>query len=312
MSRLTRVKVENFQSLADVEVEFPARESGGSLTTIVGASSTGKSALLRALHLWARNASSVHVRAGEKSTTVAADIGDRAISVTRGKALSTYTLDEEIFAKSGTTVPEEIVKAHGLDPADPDIHFSFQFDKPYLLAETGSVAATVFGRLTHANRLREAAREGARRAQAAKQKSAFARAESERIYEKVKGLAENVAVEQKRVEGAMSALQAAQEAEQHLQHVLSVCAAYEAAEAALKAIEVPPVVDVSEALAGIYGDMERLRAFKNAYAALVSAEQAVLSIKREAAQFAIEVESTQAALAEFKDSICPTCGQVTL
>lgn len=164
----TRIEVVDFQSIAAADIELGVREGGGGITTIVGPSSTGKSAFLRAVRMLVRNASAAPVRIGAKKAVVRAEFDGRSVEVSRGKALSTYVLDTETFAKAGVSVPEAVAKALGLREDTPDPHFAFQFDAPYLLSVPGSVVSSTLGRLTHANVLREAVREGARRAQAAK------------------------------------------------------------------------------------------------------------------------------------------------
>lgn len=157
---LAKVVVNDFQSVEKAELEL------GQITTIVGPSSTGKSALLRALNLLFRNSSSVPVRAQSKSktTNVLANFNGTDVSVERGKSLSNYTLGEEKYTKSGVKVPEEVSKFLNLYSVSPDLHFAFQFDKPYLLDETGSTVSSVLGALTQASVLRGAAKEGNRRA----------------------------------------------------------------------------------------------------------------------------------------------------
>lgn len=162
---LTKATVNDFQSVEKATLEFPERESGGSITAILGPSSSGKSAFLRALHLWARNSSSVPVRAQSKSkkTKVSVNLLDSVVSVTRGKALSEFTVDKDKYTKSGVTVPEPVKRVQRLYGVEPDLHFAFQFDKPYLISEKGSVVSQTLGELTQANVLRSATKEGNRR-----------------------------------------------------------------------------------------------------------------------------------------------------
>lgn len=167
---LHKLIVDDFQSIEHAELEFKSRASGGSITTIVGPSSVGKSALLRALYLWARNSSSVPVRAHSETgvTKITAILEDESVSIERGKSLSNYYVGAEKYAKAGVSVPEEVQKIMGLNADTPELHYSTQFDKPYLLDETGAVVSAALGKLTKASLLRDAAKEGNRRSLATK------------------------------------------------------------------------------------------------------------------------------------------------
>ena len=173
--------VEDFQSVKSASLEFPLRPSGGSITTIVGPSSTGKSAFLRALHTLVFNTNSVsaRVRAGAKTLKVATTLADgREVRITRGPSLSTYEVGDETYTKAGTTAPEVIANIFRLQP---DLHIRFQFSPPYLLSEPPNAVAATFARLTHAHLLREAVREGQRRALRARQAAELRQAEAEKI-----------------------------------------------------------------------------------------------------------------------------------
>lgn len=156
-------RVKDFQSIQDTEIQF------GSFTVLVGKSSSGKSAFLRAVRACVRNtAVPANVRQGTAKAQVAIMLEDTSVvSVERGKSLSTYKLHQETtetFTKSGRTVPPQIEKVLQLPLiSDTDATFSFQFDRPFLLAETGSQAAQVIGSLTNVSFLHAATREANRR-----------------------------------------------------------------------------------------------------------------------------------------------------
>ena len=162
---LTKLTVENFQSLEKIELDLAP------FTVVEGSSNSGKSAVLRALKAVVRNVHSPSaVRVGAKQFT--AQIGldnDVAVAIERGPSQSTYRVllpdgEEAVFTKAGRTVPEEVQKVLGLpSPEGPDLAFSSQIDPPFLLAETGSTAAKMLGDLTNVSRLHAAAREANRR-----------------------------------------------------------------------------------------------------------------------------------------------------
>lgn len=173
-----RVRVKDFQSLADVELEL------GQLTVIVGPSSSGKSALIRALRLLTSNKSgTAYVRRGRPQCHVAADIGDGwgcgpvTVEVCRGKE-SFYQYqpqsvhqDMESFryTKIAAAVPEKITELLGIPPGDQP-NFAGQFDRPYLLDETGSKVAQTLGELTNIVIVMAAAKEANRLRLGASQK----------------------------------------------------------------------------------------------------------------------------------------------
>lgn len=149
--------VKNVQSVESLEFDFPVRDSGGSFVTLVGPSSSGKSALLRAVHALVNNTSSAAVllRSGAKKFEVGATFNQSYVKIERGASLSTYVLGSDKYTKSGTSVPDDIAKAIGFK--DPDLHIRFQFDRPYLLDATSGQAATALAKLSHAHILRDAA-----------------------------------------------------------------------------------------------------------------------------------------------------------
>jgi DNA repair ATPase RecN len=159
---LTRIKISNFQSIRTADIEL------GKLTVIVGASSSGKSALLRALRTLVHNANSPSfVTHGAKTATITLEDEDgTVVSLERGKALATYEVNGVSFPKSGKSVPDEVRAALRGLPAvveDTDLNFTFQFDRPFLLDEPPSRVSKVLGDLTNINVLHEAVREANRR-----------------------------------------------------------------------------------------------------------------------------------------------------
>lgn len=156
---LNKIKVKNFQSIPEAEVEL------GSFTVFTGPTDSGKSAFMRATEGAVRNkVVPAHVRRGKKATNITLEFNDHVVEVERGKSKSTYKLDGESFTKSGTTVPDEVAQAIRLPKImDVETTFSSQFDKPYLISETGSSAAKVLGSLTNVSVLHSGIKEAHRR-----------------------------------------------------------------------------------------------------------------------------------------------------
>jgi DNA repair ATPase RecN len=166
VSRLSEISVQRFQSLYDVTVPL------GKLTVVVGHSNSGKSAFGRALRAISRNnVSPGYVTKGSSTAKLRAAFEDgSAVTLERGKGTSTYTLTdehghEELYAKCGTSVPDDVAKVLRTPEGDPDVFFSTQFDAPWLLDVTGTQAAKVLGDLTNVSVLADAAREANRRRQ---------------------------------------------------------------------------------------------------------------------------------------------------
>lgn len=261
----------DFQSVALAELEFPRRATGGGITTIVGPSSSGKSALLRAIRAAARNTGSAPVRAGQKSfqVTLTTDAGD--VSLERGPSLSTYKIDragaEELYAKSSVTVPDAVVALLGLRQGNPDPHFSFQFDRPYLLSEPGSSVSRIVGELTNANVLAEAVREGARRGLRAKQLSDTRKADVLAAVERLKGFAGLGAREKGLVE-ARAVLAEATALARVADRVTKLSADWELALAGMEQVrlkiqsipDVSKLLDQASALSARSGEVARLAA----------------------------------------------------
>lgn len=166
---IQRVRIKDFQSLADVELEL------GQLTVIVGPSSSGKSALIRALRLLTSNkAGTSYVRRGRPQCSVAADVsggklGPVTVEIRRGKE-SFYQyqpqsahqdLEAFRYTKIAAAVPEKISELLGIPPGDQP-NFAGQFDRPYLLDDTGSKVAQTLGELTNIVIVMAAAREANR------------------------------------------------------------------------------------------------------------------------------------------------------
>lgn len=151
---ITSITVSKFQSLNSIALQ-PEK-----LTVIVGPSSSGKSALIRALRLLAFNSSgSSFVTHGFKSAAVSCEIDDQAVLIQKGKGVSSYHLNGEVFDKCGTSTPEAVANVLRITPGN----FAGQFDRPFLLDDTGGAVARELGELTNVSVILEAAREGNRR-----------------------------------------------------------------------------------------------------------------------------------------------------
>jgi exonuclease SbcC len=156
---LTRLTVTNFQSLKDVDLEL------GLFTVIVGPSSSGKSALIRAVKALTSNVRGNGViTRGQKGMAITARTETHTVTLERSERTAAYKISGEqgnlTFTKLAAGVPEQVSQALRIEPVTDagSINFASQFDKPYLLDETGSTVARVLGELTNVNTLFEAVR----------------------------------------------------------------------------------------------------------------------------------------------------------
>ena len=167
---IEKIHVRNFQSLHDVEIEL------GPLTVIVGPSSSGKSAFMRATKtLTSNRRGDEFISHGERTASISATLDRGTVTLTRSKKTTdnAYVVTpndpahplypQREFKKLGGDTPPEVSAFLGIAAKDP-INYAGQFDKPYMLGDTsGNEAARTLGSLTNVSVIFEAARESNRR-----------------------------------------------------------------------------------------------------------------------------------------------------
>lgn len=311
----TRVSIADFQSIASAEVDLGVREGGGGITTIVGPSSTGKSAFLRALRMLVRNTSSAPVRSGAKKTVVSAEFDGHNVEVQRGKALSTYVLDGETFAKAGVSVPGAVTKALGLREDAPDPHFAFQFDSPYLLAVPGSSVSAALGALTHANVLRAAVREGARLAQHAKHEKDIRTKDALALAEQIKERFAGLPAREQALVNARKRVSEAVEAQVRVDTLGTILEALEAASTGLETVSAARrrYADVFPAVEAAAEAVERAAAIEEVVSLWDRATAMRTAQEAMAAAFAQDAEAADGEYHTVlvEAGMCPTCGAKT-
>jgi len=99
-----KVKVSNFQSVRDLELEV----SG--LTVVTAPTHSGKTSLVRALKalMTAQWFQESYTRSGTNNATVTLTTPSHSIELNRKGASSVYTIDTESFGKIGRKVPKEL------------------------------------------------------------------------------------------------------------------------------------------------------------------------------------------------------------
>ncbi len=173
-SVLTDIEVEDFQAVRKASLKL------GRLTVVTGPTGSGKSAVIRAMKLVAFNARGIaYVRHGAKQCQVALGFRDEAVvvAVRRGaRGADQYRVvtpgpehpvdvpgssepQVEIYTKLAGGVPSEVQQELRLG----EVNFAGQFDRPYLLSESGGQVARVLGELTNVTLVLDAAREANRR-----------------------------------------------------------------------------------------------------------------------------------------------------
>lgn len=166
---IEKIHVRNFQSLHDVEIEL------GALTVIVGPSSSGKSAFMRATKtLTSNRRGDEFISHGERTASISATLDRGTVTLTRSKKTTdnAYVVTpndpghplapQRTFTKLGGDTPPEVSAFLGIAPKDA-INYAGQFDKPYLLDDSAGEVARTLGALTNVNVIFEAARESNRR-----------------------------------------------------------------------------------------------------------------------------------------------------
>lgn len=156
---INRLSIRNFQSLKSADLDL------GTFTVIVGPSSSGKSALIRAVRALASNVRGTgQITRGQKNLAITAHTDTAVVTLERGERSGLYRLTdahgEQIFTKLGAAVPGPVTAALRIEPAidTGSVNFAGQFDKPYLLDESGAVVARQLGELTNVSVIFEAVR----------------------------------------------------------------------------------------------------------------------------------------------------------
>lgn len=130
---LERVRLDNFQKHKKFDFEL------GAVTTLVGQSDAGKSAILRAIR-WActnKPRGSAFIKYGEKQTTVRLLLDGSTIKRSTGK-VNSYSLDKQEFKAFGTNVPDTIADHLNLDE---ELNFQSQHDPVFWFSlSAGEVA----------------------------------------------------------------------------------------------------------------------------------------------------------------------------
>lgn len=171
---INRVEIRNWQSL--VKVDLPL----GQFTAIVGRSSCGKTALVRALTALASNTRGAgSITSGARTSIITAYTDTHKITWQRSVSdggryilTDTKTGKEDTYTKLAGAVPPQITAALHIAPAPTagvSLNIAPQFQPPFLLTESGAAVARLLGQLTNVSTILTAVQEAHRRRQALQQ-----------------------------------------------------------------------------------------------------------------------------------------------
>lgn len=161
---IEQLTIKNFQSHTDTVIEL------GPLTVLVGPSSSGKSAIARAIKALASNATGKDfITHGQTTAQVQARTDRGTVTLTKGKPEDSYVVLDNTddknprrYTKLGGAVPPDVTDFLGIAAKDA-INFAGQFDMPYLLRTSAAEVARTLGELTNVSAIFEASREALRR-----------------------------------------------------------------------------------------------------------------------------------------------------
>lgn len=308
---LERIVIQNFQSLKKVDIEL------GKFTVIVGASSSGKSALMRAIRALASNVrGSSMITVGEKSMAISAYTDKNIISLQRTGATGKYLITdrstgiEEKYSKLGQKVPEDVTLALRIQPVTKDqasINFAAQHDLPYLLEESGAQVARVLGDLTNVSTIFEAVRVAIKNKTATSSLLKTRQADFDLIVDQAKEFA-TLKDRIYYVEKAESLLEELSELQSELLQMEELIASQERSEALLANYKELPEVPSLEMVERAYQD------YLNAKEEITSWAKSQLSLQKSEEDLQNAQEAEAAAHEIFHKRLnelgtCPTCGQ---
>jgi exonuclease SbcC len=132
---IDRLRIENFQRHELLSFSLHPR-----VTTIVGPTDSGKSAVVRALRWLATNRprGTAMVRDGSNGAQVKTLIDGKTIARRRGKGVNVYRIDKHDYKAFGDAVPEDVERLWNVDES---VNFQGQHDSPFWFSLTAGEVA---------------------------------------------------------------------------------------------------------------------------------------------------------------------------
>jgi hypothetical protein len=237
-------------------------------------------------------------------------VGDvnHQVEITKGPKVSEYRVNSETFAKCGVGVPEQVTKLLGIAPKS-SINFAGQFDRPFLLDDTGSAVAHELGELTNVSIILDAAREGNRRKGEVAGLVKAKESDLASLVDQVRAFA-GLAGRQAAISEAEQLVKQAEQMSDTSVRLTGTVTDLRVAHGVVERLAVlPEPIDLTEVEAA-YAELVELRATTNtakvASSALMMAGDVVPEFEK----------AESAALTEFQTQLraegtCPLCGQAT-
>lgn len=153
---LERIRLSNFQRHERLDVKFDPQ-----VTTITGASDTGKSSIIRALRWLAFNRplGTGFVRDGAERASVRLEVDGCKVDRRKGKGGNTYAVDGKRLAAVGSDVPESVAELLNLG----EENVAMQHDPPYFFGLTPGEVARRLNRIVDLGAIDDATAEIGRR-----------------------------------------------------------------------------------------------------------------------------------------------------
>lgn len=312
---INRVAISNWQSLRAVDLSL------GRFTVIVGASNSGKTALIRALRAAANNTRRRgNITRGAKTATIAVHTDAAVVILERTETSSTYSVAGAAgdtvtdggarltFTKLAGGVPEQVSAALGIPPAaaGQSLHIAGQFDPPFLVDESGAAVARTLGDLTNVTTLFEAVREANRRRNALAGTLKTRQADLDATRAAARTFA-TLPAQLTAVEVAEQAAAGAQRLAERIGRLRRAADSLQVAETVLTRAAVPAVPADDALLAAAARRARFLTLLRELRSATTSATAATAAVDQADADVAALHDELHAALAAA--GTCPTCGQ---
>ena len=143
---IKKVKIKNFQSHSDSELEF---DEG--VNIIVGTSNKGKSAILRAIkwNLFNKPSGTDFIKWDESDCSVSLLVDDKEIERKRTKSKNVYSYENNEYAALRSSVPEDIRAVLNIS----DLNVKNQLDNPFLLSDSAGQVAKTFNQIANLDKI---------------------------------------------------------------------------------------------------------------------------------------------------------------
>jgi exonuclease SbcC len=125
---IDKLQIQNFQCHSKRKIELDG------VTSVIGPSDSGKSAIIRALRWICQNTpqGDQFIKDGAKGCTAVLELDGHSVKRRKGKGINEYYLDGKVFKSFGTSVPDSVTKVLNIS----DLNFQGQHDAPFWFSDT--------------------------------------------------------------------------------------------------------------------------------------------------------------------------------